>query len=67
MTPKRGHAWRAIRNSPGIQISIYFLAFALLIGLYTFIFHAFYPVLENHTISWPHALLFVVELMTTGG
>ena len=67
MTPKRGHAWRAIRNSPGIQISIYFLAFALLIGLYTFIFHAFYPVLENHTISWPHALLFVVESMTTVG
>jgi Trk K+ transport system NAD-binding subunit len=67
MTPKRGHTWRAIRNSPGIQISIYFLAFALLIGLYTYIFHAFYPVLEDHTISWSHALLFVVESMTTVG
>jgi voltage-gated potassium channel len=67
MTPKRGHAWRAIRNSPGIQISIYFLAFALLICLYTYIFHSFYPVLENNTISWSHALLFVVESMTTVG
>jgi Trk K+ transport system NAD-binding subunit len=67
MTPKRGHAWRAIRNSPGIQISLYFLAFALLIGFYTYIFHSFYPVLEDHTISWSHALLFVVESMTTVG
>jgi Trk K+ transport system NAD-binding subunit len=67
MTPKRGHAWRAIRNSPGIQISLYFLAFALLIGLYTYIFHAFYPVLEGKPLDWVNALLFVVESMTTVG
>ncbi|MFA4878006.1 MAG: NAD-binding protein [Methanoregula sp.] len=67
MRPKRGHVWRAVRNSPGIQISIYFLAFAILIGLYTFIFHAFYPVLENKPLSWIQALLFVVESMTTVG
>ncbi len=67
MAPKRGRAWRAIRNSPGIQISLYFIAFASLIGLYTYTFHMFYPVLENNTISWSHALLFVVESMTTVG
>ncbi len=67
MVHKRGRAWRAIRNSPGIQISIYFVAFALLIGLYTYTFHMFYPVLESNTISWSHALLFVVESMTTVG
>lgn len=67
MTQKRGHAWRAIRNSPGIQISIYFLAFALLIGLYTYIFHSFYPVLEGKPLSWINALMFVVESMTTVG
>jgi len=67
MTPKRGHAWRAIRNSPGIQISLYFVAFALLIGLYTYIFHAFYPVLEGKPLDWVNALLFVVESMTTVG
>ena len=67
MSHKRGRVWRAIRNSPGIQISIYFLAFALLIGLYTYIFHLFYPVLENKPLSWVSALLFVVESMTTVG
>ena len=67
MAPKRGRVWRAIRNSPGAQIAIYFLAFALLIGLYTYIFHLFYPVLENKPISWASALLFVVQSMTTVG
>jgi Trk K+ transport system NAD-binding subunit len=67
MTPKRGHAWRAIRNSPGIQISIYFLAFALLIGVYTYIFHAYYSVLEGKPLTWINALMFVVESMTTVG
>jgi len=65
--PKRGRIWRAIRNSPGIQISIYFFAFALLIALYTYIFHTVYPVLENKPIDWVQALLFVVESMTTVG
>ena len=64
---KRGQVWRMIRNSPGIQISIYFFAFAMLIALYTYIFHTVYPVLENKLISWPQALLFVVESMTTVG
>ena len=64
---KRGRVWRAIRNSPGIQISIYFFAFAMLIALYTFIFHTVYPVLENKPISWPQTLLYVVESMTTVG
>jgi voltage-gated potassium channel len=67
MTPKRGRTWRAIRNSPGIQISIYFIAFALLIGLYTYIFHEYYPVLEHKPLSWVNALFFVVETMTTVG
>ncbi|MDD1684310.1 MAG: potassium channel protein [Methanoregula sp.] len=67
MAPKRGRVWRVIRNSPGAQIAIYFLAFALLIGLYTYIFHLFYPVLENKPITWTSALLFVVQSMTTVG
>jgi voltage-gated potassium channel len=67
MAPKRGRVWRAVRNSPGIQITIYFMAFAMLIGLYTYIFHLFYPLLENKPLSWVTALLFVVESMTTVG
>jgi Trk K+ transport system NAD-binding subunit len=64
---RRGRIWRTIRNSPGIQISLYFIAFALLIGLYTIIVHSFYPLLENKTISWANALFFVVQSMTTVG
>ena len=67
MASKRGRVWREIRNSPGMQIAIYFFAFALLIALYTYIFHLFYPVLENKPLSWVSALLFVVATMTTVG
>jgi voltage-gated potassium channel len=64
---RRGRIWRAIRNSPGIQISIYFFAFALLAGLNTYLFYSYYPLLENKPLSWSEALLFVVESMTTVG
>jgi voltage-gated potassium channel len=64
---KRGALWRVLRNSPGAQISLYFLAFAMLIGLYTYIFHSLYPLLENKPISWSSSLLFVAESMTTVG
>jgi Trk K+ transport system NAD-binding subunit len=56
-----------LRNSPGAQITLYFLAFAMLIGLYTYIFHSLYPLLENKPISWVSSLLFVAESMTTVG
>ncbi len=67
MTSKRGQIWRIVRNSPGIQISLYFIAFAMLIGLYTFIILELYPILEGRPITGANALLFVVESMTTVG
>ncbi|MGD1005211.1 MAG: NAD-binding protein [Methanoregulaceae archaeon] len=67
MSHKRGAIWRLLRNSPGMQIALYFFAFAMLIGLYTYIFHDFYPLLENKPISWSAALFFVVSSMTTVG
>ena len=67
MALRRGRVWRAIRNSPGIQISIYFFAFALLVGVNTYLFYSYYPLLENKPLSWTQALLFVVESMTTVG
>jgi Trk K+ transport system NAD-binding subunit len=67
MAVRRGRVWRVIRNSPGIQISIYFFAFALLIAVNTYLFHSYYSVLENKPLSWSEALLFVVESMTTVG
>jgi Trk K+ transport system NAD-binding subunit len=39
----------------------------MLIGLYSSIFHAFYPVLENRPITWSSALFYVVSTMTTVG
>lgn len=35
--------------------------------MYTFIFHGYYPQLENKPISWTESLLFVVESMSTVG
>jgi voltage-gated potassium channel len=67
MALRRGRVWRAVRNSPGIQISIYFFAFALLVGVNTYLFYSYYPLLENKPLSWSQALLFVVESMTTVG
>ena len=67
MALRRGRVWRSIRNSPGIQISIYFFAFALLVGLNTYLFNSYYPLLENKPLSWSESLLFVVESMTTVG
>ena len=67
MALRRGRVWRAIRNSPGIQISIYFIAFALLVGVNTYLFYSYYPLLENKPLSWSESLLFVVESMTTVG
>jgi len=67
MALRRGRVWREIRNSPGIQISIYFLAFAVLVGVNTYLFNSYYPLLENKPLSWSESLLFVVESMTTVG
>jgi Trk K+ transport system NAD-binding subunit len=67
MALRRGRVWRAIRNSPVLQISIYFFAFALLVGVNTYLFYSYYPLLENKPLSWSESLLFVVESMTTVG
>jgi len=67
MAVRRGRVWRMIRNSPGIQISMYFLAFSLLVGVNTYIFYSYYPLLESKPLSWTEALMFVVESMTTVG
>src|SRR4030042_942376 len=67
MAVRRGRVWRIIRNSPGIQISIYFLACSLLVAVNTYIFYSYYPLLESKPLSWTEALMFVVESMTTVG
>jgi voltage-gated potassium channel len=64
---KRGAVLRNIRNSPGAQIFLYFCAFAMLVGFYTYMFHMVYPILEKKPLSWSASLLFVVDSMTTVG
>jgi len=43
------------------------LAFSLLVGLNTYLFYSYYPLLESKPLSWTEALMFVVESMTTVG
>jgi Trk K+ transport system NAD-binding subunit len=43
------------------------VAFALLVGLNTYLFYSYYPLMENKPLTWSEALLFVVESMTTVG
>jgi voltage-gated potassium channel len=60
--------WRALfgwSRRRGIPLLIGILALAILV--YTTVFHAIYPVLEGRAISWPVALLFVLESITTVG
>ena len=49
------------------MIGFFFLLFFLQIIAYTTVFHYIYPILEQKPISWPTALLFVVETITTTG
>lgn len=43
------------------------MAFSLLVGLNTYLFYSYYPLLESKPLSWTEALMFVVESMTTVG
>ncbi len=67
MPNKRGRIWRIVRNSRASTISLYFIAFTMLIALYTYIVLAYYPLLEGRASLVANALLFVVQSMTTVG
>lgn len=49
------------------RVKVYLLVFAAIVAVYTVLFHQYYPVLEGRPISWPGALLFVMETLTTVG
>src|SRR5512136_1231987 len=60
--------WRYIfGGSRRRGIPLLIIIFALAILLYTVIFRAIYPVFEGKDISWPAALLFVLESITSVG
>jgi voltage-gated potassium channel len=64
---KRGFLWRLIHGSGKMKIGFFFSLFFLQIVAYTFLFHYAYPILEEKPITWPAALLFVMETVTTTG
>lgn len=43
------------------------MAFSLLVGVNTYLFYSYYPLLESKPLSWTEALMFVVESMATVG
>jgi len=67
MTDKRNILWRVVRTSSRMRVLLYFIAFLCIIAIYTTVFHAVYPLLENKPIDWPQSFLFVMETITTTG
>jgi Trk K+ transport system NAD-binding subunit len=64
---RKGTFWHYFFASERVKIGVFFtLFFVQMIG-YTAIFHYIYPILEKKPITWPAALLFVVETITTTG
>ncbi|MEN6516886.1 MAG: NAD-binding protein [Methanospirillum sp.] len=49
------------------RVRVYLLAVGAIVGVYTILFHRYYPVLEGRPISWPESLLFVMQTVTTVG
>ncbi|MDD1709085.1 MAG: NAD-binding protein [Methanoregulaceae archaeon] len=64
---RRGMLWKLFHASSRVKIALFFFIFAVQIIAFTSIFHYAYPVLEGKPISWPNALLFVLETITTVG
>ena len=67
MIKERDRIRRVISNSRLFHLLYYGLAFAGMIIAYTVIFHHLYPIVEGRPIGWDHALLFVVETISTTG
>lgn len=64
---RRGMLWKLFHTSRRAKIALFFFLFAVQIIAFTAIFHYAYPVLEKKPISWPNALLFILETVTTVG
>jgi len=63
----RGLLWRIAHTSAIMRVLIYFIFFALIILVYTFIFHLWYPILEGVPVDWVQSFLFVIQTITTTG
>jgi voltage-gated potassium channel len=64
---RKGFLHRLIHSPAEFKIRVFFLLFFLEMAAYTILFHYLYPILEGKSITWPKALLFVLETITTTG
>ena len=67
MRSRQNVIWRIIHTSAKMRVLIYFVLFALLITIFTVIFHGLYPAFEGKTVDWAQSLLFVIQTITTTG
>jgi len=67
MRSRKNVVWRIIHTSAEMRVLIYFVMFALLILIYTVIFHGLYPQLEGKPVDWAQSVLFVIQTITTTG
>ncbi|WP_292425087.1 TrkA family potassium uptake protein [Methanoregula sp.] len=67
MKDRKSVVWRIIHTSAWMRVLIYFVLFALLILIYTIIFHRLYPQLEGTPVDWSQSVLFVIQTITTTG
>jgi Trk K+ transport system NAD-binding subunit len=67
MKDRKSVVWRILHTSATMRILIYFVMFALLILIYTIVFHGLYPQLEGTPIDWSQSFLFVIQTITTTG
>ena len=67
MASKRGIIWQVLHTSSTMRVLLYFLSFALLLTIYTVLFHTMYPQLEGRPTSWAQSVLFVIQTITTTG
>lgn len=62
------HRFRSFAELVSVErVRVYLLVLAGIVGVYTVLFHQYYPVLEGRPISWIGSLLFVVETLSTTG
>ena len=64
---RKGFLYRLIHSPAEFKIQVFFILFFLELVAYTVLFHYLYPILEGKSITWPKALLFVMETITTTG
>jgi Trk K+ transport system NAD-binding subunit len=67
MRSRKNVIWRVIHTSAKMRVLIYFVFFALLIAVYTVIFHTLFPEFEGRTVDWAQSVLFVLQTITTTG